>query len=206
MAPSKGVQKIIDIRTLDTKAMTRCTKCILPETFPGIKFDEQGVCNYCLDYQPMKVLGENELEKVLSQYRNKGERYDCIAPISGGRDSAFVLHQMVEKYKMRTLALTVDSGFILPEGFRNIKRVTEVLNVEHVFLRDENKIEIAQENCRMKFQGWLNKPSIHTIVPVLNSGDKTMNLRMARYARKNNINHIIISAYLKNRINIFMVF
>ena len=135
----------------------------------------------------MKILGEKELEKVLSQYRNKGGKYDCIAPISGGRDSAFVLHQMVKKYKMRTLALTVDSGFILPEGYRNIKRVTEALNVEHVFLRDENKIEIARENCRIKFQGWLNKPSIHTIVPVLNSGDKTMNLRMAKYAKKNNI-------------------
>jgi len=135
----------------------------------------------------MKMVYVITLEKVLSQYRNKGEKYDCIAPISGGRDSAFVLHQMVKKYKMRTIALTVDSGFILPEGHRNIKRITEVLNVEHVFLRDENKIKIAQENCRIKFQGWLKKPSIHTIIPVLNSGDKTMNLRMAKYAKKNNI-------------------
>ncbi len=167
--------------------MLRCTKCVLPETFPGIGFDEHGVCNYCLDYQPMKAFGEKELENVLSQHRNKGERYDCIAPVSGGRDSSFVLHEMVKKYEMRTLALTVDSGFILPEGYRNIRRAIEMLNVDHVFLRDENKIEIAQRNCRMKFHGWLNKPSIHTIVPVLNSGDKTMNLRMARYARQNNI-------------------
>jgi hypothetical protein len=179
--------KILEPNALETKVMTRCTKCVLPETFPGIEFDADGVCNYCLNYQPVKVLGEKELERVLSQYRNKGKRYDCIAPISGGRDSAFVLHQMVKKYKMRTLALTVDSGFILPEGFRNIKRVTEMLGVEHVFLRDDNKIRVAQENCKTKFQGWLKKPSIHTIVPVLNSGDKTMNLRMARYARENDI-------------------
>lgn len=167
--------------------MRRCTRCILPETFPGIEFDENGVCNYCLNYEPVRVLGEKELEKILSPYRNKGEKYDCIVPISGGRDSSFVLHQMVKKYKMSVLALTVDSGAILPEGYRNIKRVTEVLNVEHVWLKDEKQIETARQNTKIKFHGWLKKPSINTIVPVLNSGDKTMNLRMYRYAKENRI-------------------
>lgn len=167
--------------------MKRCTKCILPETFPGIEFDAGGVCNYCHNYQPMKVLGPAELEKALAHYRNQGKQYDCIAPISGGRDSAFVLYQLVSKYKMRALALTVDSGFILPEGYQNIKRITEALNVAHVFLKDEKQIETARRNTEIKFHGWLRKPSIHTIVPVLNSGDKTMNLRMAKYAKKHGI-------------------
>jgi len=165
----------------------RCTKCILPETFPGIEFDENGVCKYCLNYEPVKVLGESELENVLSKYRNRGEKYDCIAPISGGRDSAYVLHQLARRYKMRTLALTVDSGFITPEGIRNIERMTEILNVDHVWLRDEKKIEIAKRNVKMKFHGWLKKPSINTIIPVLNSGDKTMNLQMYNYAKENKI-------------------
>lgn len=167
--------------------MIRCTKCILPETFPGIEFNENGVCNYCLNYEPVKVFGEKEFKKVLSKYRNKGEKYDCIVPISGGRDSSFVLHQMVKRYKMRVLTLTVDSGALLPEGYRNIKRVTEVLNVEHVWLKDEKQIETAHKNTKIKFHGWLKKPSINTIVPVLNSGDKTMNLRMYRYAKENRI-------------------
>jgi hypothetical protein len=167
--------------------MKRCTRCILPETFPGIEFNENGVCNYCLNYEPVKVYGEKEFERVLSKYRNKGEKYDCIVPISGGRDSSFVLHQLVKKYKMRVLTLTVDSGALLPEGYRNIKRVTEVLNVEHVWLKDEKQIETARLNTKMKFQGWLKKPSINTIVPVLNSGDKTMNLRMCNYAKENRI-------------------
>ena len=64
--------------------MRRCTTCILPETFPGITFNAEGVCNYCLAYEPVKVRGEQELENVLARYRNKGEKYDCIAPISGG--------------------------------------------------------------------------------------------------------------------------
>ena len=165
----------------------RCTRCILPETFPGIEFNESGVCNYCLNYEPVKVYGEKELEKVLANYRNKGEKYDCIAPISGGRDSAFVLHQIVKKYNMNALALTVDSGFITPEGVWNIERETGILDLDHVWLRDEKRIEIAKRNVKIKFHGWLKKPSINMIVPVLNSGDKTMNLQMAKYAKENKI-------------------
>jgi hypothetical protein len=167
--------------------MRRCTRCILPETFPGIEFDETGVCNYCLNYEPVKVYGEKELEKVLYKYRNKGKKYDGIVPISGGRDSAFVLHQIVKKYGMKVLALTVDSGALLPEGYRNIKRITEVLNVDHVWLKDEKQIKTAQENTKIKFHGWLKKPSINTIVPTLNAGDKMMNLRMYNYAKENKI-------------------
>jgi len=167
--------------------MKRCTKCILPETFPGMEFDENGVCNYCLEYEPVKVYGEEELKKVLDRYRGKGEKYDCIVPVSGGRDSSFTLHQMVRKYEMRVLALTVDSGAITPEGYRNIERITQVLNVDHVWINDENHIKTAKKNLKIRFYAWLKKPSIHTIVPTLNAGDKTMNLRIYRCARERKI-------------------
>jgi glucosamine--fructose-6-phosphate aminotransferase (isomerizing) len=173
------------------ESMRRCTKCILPDTFPGIEFDEDGVCNYCLDYEPVKVYGEEELVRVLDKHRSKGKRYDCIVPISGGRDSAFVLHQIVKKFEMRALALTVDSGAIMPEGYRNIERITKVLGVDHVWLRDENQIKIAQRNAKIKFHAWLKKPSIHTIVPTLNAGDKTMNLRIYRYAKENGVQLVL---------------
>lgn len=75
--------------------MPRCTKCILPGSFPGIRFNEQGICNYCLQHVPVHVHGEEELNKVLSQYRGKGDTFDCIVTRSGGRDSAFDMHQMV---------------------------------------------------------------------------------------------------------------
>jgi len=167
--------------------LRRCTRCILPETFPGIWFDENGVCNYCRDYEPVKVLGEEGLSRVLDRYRNKGEKYDCVVPISGGRDSSFTLYSIVKKFKMRSVALTVDSGAIMPEGYRNIERVTSALGVDHVWLRDEKQIETARRNTKIKFHAWLKKPSIHTIVPTLNAGDKTMNLRIYRYAKKHGI-------------------
>lgn len=171
----------------DPKDLRRCTRCILPETFPGIKFNEKGVCNYCLNYKPAQVLGEKELEKILSRFRNKGEKYDCVVACSGGRDSTFVLHQIVKKYKMRAVAVTVDTGLITPEGIRNIRKATKILNVDHVLLKDEKRIKIAKQNMRIKFQSWLKRPSINTIVPVLNSGDKTLNLQIYKFIKENKI-------------------
>jgi hypothetical protein len=167
--------------------MKRCTACVLPETFPGIEFDEKGVCNYCGTYEKIHVKGESALEQELAKYRGKGEKFDCLVPISGGRDSSFVLHQIVRKYHMRALAATVDSGAILPEGYRNIQQVTDALSVEHVWIKDERHIETSKRNTRIKFHAWLKKPSINTIVPVLNAGDKQMNLRLFRCAHEKKI-------------------
>lgn len=166
----------------------RCNRCILPETFPGINFDEQGVCNYCNNSEPMRVFGEEKLAETLSRYRNMGHEYDCIVPISGGRDSTFVLHQIVKKYDQRALALTVDSGSLTEEGIRNIKTMVNILGVDHVWLRSSaEKIRNSKRNVRDKFHAWLKKPSINTIVPTLNAGDKTLNLRMYRYAKEHDI-------------------
>ncbi|MFC1921614.1 hypothetical protein ACFLYQ_07820 [Chloroflexota bacterium] len=179
--------------------MQLCTKCILPETFPGIRYDSDGVCNYCHEHQSVKVLGEDTLIARLENYRNiKTGEYDCVIPISGGRDSTYVLHQIVTKYKMNVITLTVDSGFILSEGYRNIETATKALGVPHVWLRNEKKIKTGRENTRIKFQGWLKNPSINTIVPVLNAGDKTMNLQMARFAKENGIPVVMGGNFIGN--------
>jgi len=172
-------------------SMRKCSKCLLPETFPNISFDENGVCNYCRNYKPVKVLGEKSLLKELEKYRGRGDKYDCVIAISGGRDSTFVLHQMVAKYKMRALALTVDSGFITEEGHRNIEAATKSLGVDHVYIRNENHMETSWKNVKTMFHAWLKKPSINTIVPTLNAADKTMNIQIYRYAHENRIPLVI---------------
>jgi hypothetical protein len=112
--------------------LQRCTRCLLPDSFPHIQFDDSGVCNYCHSDTRFAEQREAVFTDLLDEYRGKGKEYDCIAPISGGRDSAYVLHQMVTKYGMRTLALTVDSGFITDEALNNIETITSMLGVEHV--------------------------------------------------------------------------
>jgi hypothetical protein len=46
------------------KTIRRCTKCLLPESFPGIEFDHKGVCNFCNNYKNITVKGPDALEKL----------------------------------------------------------------------------------------------------------------------------------------------
>ena len=87
------------------KKPNACSKCVLPSTTPGIHFDENGVCNYCSSYEPMKVKGEEELIEILNGYRAQKNRYDCIICISGGRDSTYTLWKLVHDYGMNVLAV-----------------------------------------------------------------------------------------------------
>ncbi len=171
--------------------MQRCTKCLLPITYPGIVFDKEGLCNYCNSHQKITLLGDDKFFDILKRLKGRSE-FDCIVPISGGRDSSYVLQQMVTKYKMNVLAVTVDHGFLLPEAYENISTITKNLNVKHEYIKySEEKVNTLKNNVRIKFRGWVKNPSINTIIPVLNSGDKTMNLKMSQFAARQGIRAIL---------------
>ena len=80
--------------------MKRCIKCILPEVYPNIAFDNEGVCNYCKERQTIQYLGSSKLEETLAQFKSSGGKYDCLIPISGGKDSTYVLYQISKVYNM----------------------------------------------------------------------------------------------------------
>src|SRR4051794_6150663 len=96
------------LRNKDTDTMTitpelrLCTRCVLPETFPGIKFDEQGVCNYChraLTEEKAAAHRANAHAKflqVLDEVRGRGP-YDVLVGWSGGKDSTYILARLVKE-------------------------------------------------------------------------------------------------------------
>jgi len=119
------------LKHLKDRACVRlCNRCVLPEDFPGITFHTDGVCNYCREHVPLTYKGEKELERVLDSFRSRGTEYDCLVPISGGRDSAYVLHQMKRKYDMRVAAFHYDGGFSSESGRKNVQAITEALDVD----------------------------------------------------------------------------
>ena len=78
--------------------LTQCCKhCILPKEYPDIHFNEDGVCNYCQNYKQTNSLGEKALKEILNSKRNQNSPYDCVVPISGGKDSVFILYYAVKK-------------------------------------------------------------------------------------------------------------
>ena len=105
--------------------MKRCANCVLPETFPGIDFNDKGICNHCRAFRGAEQLEvskkkyRKKFEKLLNTYGKTGT-YDCIMAYSGGKDSTYTLVVLREKYDVSILALTVDNGFISPAAINNI--------------------------------------------------------------------------------------
>ena len=109
--------------------MNICNKCILPDTFPGVTFDNDGVCNHCRNFQGVEVLQGHKKEyeekflELVDRYRNHGS-YDCLIAYSGGKDSTYTLKLLRDRYNLRVLALTIDNGFVSEQAFRNMCNVT----------------------------------------------------------------------------------
>ncbi|MBU0458631.1 N-acetyl sugar amidotransferase [Patescibacteria group bacterium] len=78
-----------------------CTKCLIPATRPGQTYDEKGVCNACKEFEFRKQVDwearDRELDTLLNQYRRTDGYYDCIVPVSGGKDSTCQVIKMLEK-------------------------------------------------------------------------------------------------------------
>lgn len=149
--------------------LKRCTKCILPETFPFIEFDEKGVCNYCNNYRPINPKGPEALEKAVERYRRKNGNLDCLISLSGGRDSTYCLHYFKKVLNMNPITYTYDWGMVTDLARRNISRICGKLGIEHVLVSaDINK---KRSNIKKNIKAWLKRPNLGTI-PLFMAGDK----------------------------------
>ena len=147
----------------------RCTKCILPETMPFIKFDSQGVCNYCNNYKLLNVAKPKEdLFKLVEPYRQM-DQPDCIVPFSGGRDSSYGLHLIVNELKMKPIAYTYDWGMVTDLGRRNISRMCAELGVENIIVAAD--ISKKRDNIAKNLKAWLKAPNLG-MISILTAGDK----------------------------------
>jgi len=160
---------ILSPEDVSISSLRRCVKCVLPETFPFLKFDEKGVCNYCRTYNKNEVRGLPALEEVVAKYRSKSGEPDCVVGLSGGRDSTYGLHYIKNVLKMNPVAYTYDWGMITDLARRNISRICGKLGIEHVLVSaDINK---KRQYIRKNVEAWLKKPDLG-IVPLFMAGDK----------------------------------
>lgn len=148
--------------------LKRCSKCILPETYPDITFDEKGVCIYCLTHKRAKVRGEAALNDLIEPHRDSNREYDCIVALSGGRDSAFVAHYAVRVLNLRVLAYTFDNGFMPEQTRENIKNIVDLLGIDHVI----EKYDYVEKKAKHIMSSWIRKPS-PAMVALLCTGCKT---------------------------------
>lgn len=157
------------------RKLRRCTRCILPETYPHIAFDHDGVCNYCRHMKPTVVQGQNKrtLETVIDGYartaRAKGRDTYCVLPLSGGRDSCYGTHMLVHDFGMKPLTYTYDWGMVTDLARRNIARVCGRLGLENILVSAD--ISQKLDYIRRNVSAWLKQPDLG-LIPLFMAGDK----------------------------------
>lgn len=110
----------------------------MPDTYPDISFNEEGVCNHCLTYKKTEPIGEESfLEKIRSKH---GAHYDCVLGISGGKDSCYVAY-LTKKFGLRALAVSYDFPFMVDLARQNTKTVCENLGIELHVIKSGNNFE-----------------------------------------------------------------
>lgn len=104
-----------------------CCRCVMPATKPDLLIDDEGVCSACRSYEQRVEVDwtarREELARVLDQYRAApGSNYDCIVPVSGGKDSHFQVLTMLE-LGANPLCVTATTDMLTPIGRRNIENI-----------------------------------------------------------------------------------
>lgn len=167
-----------------------CNRCVMPDSKPDLFLDEEGVCNACRSYERRKEINwaqrNDELQKILDRYRSKdGSNWDCIVPVSGGKDSTFQLVRMLQ-HGMNPLCITATTCDLSEIGRRNIQNIKE-MGVDYVEFTPNPKIRRKLNRIGLTQVGdisWAEHVGIFTIpvraavqynVPLLIWGENSQN-------------------------------
>jgi N-acetyl sugar amidotransferase len=111
-----------------------CVRCVMPDTKPDLLIDEEGVCSACRAYERRDTVDwderHRELEEILARYRNRGSNWDCIVPVSGGKDSTYQVVRMLQM-GLNPLCVTATTCDLSAIGRKNIENIKH-LGVDYV--------------------------------------------------------------------------
>jgi N-acetyl sugar amidotransferase len=115
-----------------------CARCIYDSSTPGIYFDSNGICNYCLQVEELEKTfktgtpeGLDQLQSIINSVKEDGKKkkYDCVIGVSGGTDSSYLLMKAKE-WGLRPLAVHYDNTWNTAIATENIRKVTSKLNID----------------------------------------------------------------------------
>ncbi len=154
--------------------MKYCSRCVYPEIAVNLNFNNAGVCSSCLTFEKMEEYDDKFwkarevkflqlVEKIKSD--NKDNDYDCIIPVSGGKDSYFQTYMVTKKYGLKALLVTYHGNNFLPEGDHNRDNMRHVFNVDHLVYGPS--VDVLKKLNRLGFKkmgdmNWQNHCGIFT--------------------------------------------
>ncbi len=134
--------------------MNYCKRCVMPDTKPDLYIDQEGVCNACRSYENRKSINydqrKKELLTILDKYRSKdGKNWDCIIPVSGGKDSHYQVIRMLQ-FGMNPLCVTASTCDLSEIGRKNIENIKKLgvdyleFSPDKIIRRKLNRIGLTQ--------------------------------------------------------------
>jgi len=120
--------------------MEYCKRCVYPIAAVNLYVDEEGICSSCRTFEKFlalspemwkkrKIRFEEIMEDIL---KTNTSNYDCIVPVSGGKDSYYQTHVIVKEYGLKPLLVTYHGNNYLPEGDYNRDRMRQVFDADHL--------------------------------------------------------------------------
>jgi N-acetyl sugar amidotransferase len=142
--------------------MRYCSKCVYPaSSATPLAFDEQGVCTGCRTSEQRSDVNwtdrRKRFEKLIEEYKVKdGSNYDCIIPVSGGKDSYFQTHIIKTVYGLNPLLVTYHGNNYTQTGMRNLINMREVFGVDHIFFTPSIRVVQVMNRMAMRMMGDMN--------------------------------------------------
>ena len=121
-------------------AQKSCSRCLLSDDVPGVTIESGGQCSVCAGYDrewgnwdEVKKDRFMALEGLFKKIKKKSGLYDVLVPLSGGKDSTYVLYLCRKEFDLKCLAVTFDNGFLSEHAKKNIRNACAALQVDHAF-------------------------------------------------------------------------
>ena len=147
-----------------------CTRCVMPATKPDLELDAEGVCSACRAYERRAVVDwgarERELAELFGRYRGDGSWYDCVIPVSGGKDSTFQVMTAL-RYGMTPLCVTGTTCDLSDIGRANISNLQR-LGVDYVEFTSNRAVRAKMNRIALDQVGDISLPEHMSIfvIPV----------------------------------------
>jgi amino acid adenylation domain-containing protein len=136
--------------------LRHCLRCGLPSNYPNADIDVDGICADCRDYARLKdevnrYFGQpDQLRSLIGSVRagGKSNKYDCIVLVSGGKDSTYMLYQLVREFGVRPLAFTLDNGYLSDRAITNVREACDDLGIDLEVASTPHMDEIFADSLR----------------------------------------------------------
>ena len=153
--------------------MNYCNNCVYPFSTVNLHFDKSGLCSSCKMFSEFKELTDDEWKmrkdmfvKIFDEYREKNKsNYDCLIPVSGGKDSYYQTHIIVKELGLKPLLVTYHGNNFYPEGDHNRDQMRNVFNADHIVWGPS--VEVLKKLNRLGFKkmgdmNWQNHCGVFT--------------------------------------------